>query len=89
MKIGINFVVCILMLAFLNVSCSESTSTLEITADKNASISINGKQLQVRDGILTYKAKTIAVPENARLKIAHTDTLVHIYINGKLVLKEP
>jgi len=89
-KIGISFVLCTctLMLAFLTGCSSQSTSTIEIPGDVTASISINGKHVQVRDGILTYDGQKIAVPENATLKITHTGT-ARIYIDDKLALKEP
>ncbi len=64
-KIGISFVLCTctLMLAFLTGCSSQSTSTIEIPGDVTASISINGKHVQVRDGILTYDGQKIAVPK--------------------------
>ncbi len=89
MKIGISFVLCTLMLASLTGCSSQSTSTIEIPGGGTASISINGKHVQVRDGILTYNGQKIAVPENATLKITHTDTAVRIHVDDKLVLKEP
>ncbi len=89
MKIGGSFVLCILMLAFLTGCSSQSTSTIEIPGDGTASISINGKHVQVRDGILTFNGQKIAVPENATLKISHTDTAVRIYVDDELMLKEP
>ena len=76
------------VLAFLTGCSSESTSTIEIPSDGTTSISINGKQFQVRDGNVTYNGQKIAVPENSSIKITHNNKSVFIYADDKLVYKE-
>ena len=74
--------------AFLTGCSSESTSTIEIPSDGTTSISINGKQFQVRDGNVTYNGQKVAVPENSSIKITHNNKSVFIYADDKLVYKE-
>ena len=76
------------VLAFLTGCSSESTSTIEIPSGSTTSISINGKQFQVRDGNVTYNGQKIAVPENSSIKITHNNKSVFIYADDKLVYKE-
>jgi len=76
------------VLAFMTGCSSESTSTIEIPSDGTTSISINGNQLQVREGNVTYNGEKIVVPENSSLKITHNNKSVFIYADDKLVYKE-
>jgi len=76
------------VLAFLTGCSSESTSTIEIPSDGTTSISINGNQLQVRDGNVTYNGQKIAVPGNSTLKITQNNKSVFIYANDELVYEE-
>ena len=78
----------ILCFAFLYGCSSEPTSTIEIPSDGTTSISINGKQFQVREGTVTYNGQKIAVPENSSLKITHKNKSVFIYADDKLVYEE-
>ena len=76
------------VLAFLSGCSSEPNSTIEIPSGSTTSISINGKQFQVRDGTVTYNGQKIAVPENSSLKITHKNTSVCIYADDKFVYEE-
>ena len=76
------------VLAFLTGCSSESTSTIEIPSDGTTSISINGKQFQVRDGNVSYNGQKIAVPENSSIKITHNNKSVFIFADDELVYEE-
>ena len=76
------------VLAFLSGCSSEPNSTIEIPSGSTTSISINGKQFQVRDGTVSYNGQKIAVPENSSLKITHNNKSVFIYADDKLVHEE-
>ena len=76
------------VLAFLSGCSSEPNSTIEIPSDSTTSISINGKEFQVRDGTVTYNGQDIVVPENSTLKITHNNKSVFIYADDKLVYEE-
>ena len=76
------------VLGFLTGCSSEPTSTIEIPSDGTTSISINGNQLQIREGNVTYNGQKIAVPENSTLKITHNNKSVFIYADDKLVYEE-
>ena len=76
------------ILAFLSGCSSEPTSTIEIPSDGTTSISINGKQFQVREGNVTYNGQKIAVPENSKLKITHNNKAVFIFADDELVYEE-
>ena len=76
------------VLAFLSGCSSQPNSTIEIPSGSTTSISINGKQFQVRDGTVTYNGQKIAVPKNSKLKITHNNKSVFIYADDKLVYEE-
>ena len=76
------------VLAFLSGCSSEPTSTIEIPSGSTTSISINGREFQVRDGNVTYNGQKISVPENSTLKITHNNKSVFIYADDKLVHEE-
>ena len=76
------------VLAFLSGCSSEPNSTIEIPSGSTTSISINGKQFQVRDGNVTYNGQEIVIPENSSLKITHNNKSVFIYADDKLVYQE-
>jgi hypothetical protein len=76
------------VLAFLTGCSSEPTSTIEIPSGSTTSISINGREFQVRDGNVTYNGQKISVPENSTLKITHNNKSVFIYADDKLVHEE-
>ena len=76
------------VLAFLSGCSSEPTSTIEIPSGSTTSISINGREFQVRDGNVTYNGQKISVPENSTLKITHNNKSVFIYADDKLVYEE-
>jgi len=76
------------VLAFLTGCSSESTSTIEIPSGSTTNISINGNQLQVREGNVTFNGQKIVVPENSTLKITHNNKSVFIYADDKLVYEE-
>ena len=76
------------VLAFLSGCSSEPNSTIEIPSDSTTSISINGKEFQVRDGTMTYNGQDIVVPENSTLKITHNNKSVFIFADDELVYEE-
>jgi uncharacterized lipoprotein YbaY len=76
------------VLGFLTGCSSEPNSTIEIPSGSTTSISINGNQLQVREGNVTYNGQKISVPENSTLKITHNNKSVFIYADDKLVHEE-
>ena len=76
------------VLAFLTACSSEPSSTIEIPSDSNTSISINGKEFQVREGNVTYNGQDIVVPENSTLKITHNNKSVFIFADDELVYEE-
>ena len=76
------------VLAFLSGCSSEPNSTIEIPSGSTTSISINGKQFQVRDGNVTYNGQKIAVPENSSIKITHNNKSVFIFADDELVYEE-
>jgi hypothetical protein len=76
------------VLGFLTGCSSEPTSTIEIPSGSTTSISINGREFQVRDGNVTYNGQKISVPENSTLKITHNNKSVFIYADDKLVHEE-
>ena len=67
---------------------SQPNSTIEIPSGSTTSISINGKQFQVRDGNVTYNGQKIAVPENSSIKITHNNKSVFIFADDELVYEE-
>ena len=85
----VRFICSIALLSIIGCS-PQPTSTIEIPSGSATSTSINGKQFEVRDGIVTYNGQKIevSVPENSSLKITHTNTTVCIYVDDKLVHKE-
>ena len=76
------------VLAFLSGCSSEPNSTIEIPSDSTTSISINGKEFQVRDGTVTYNGQDIVVPGNSTLKITHNNKSVFIFADDELVYEE-
>ena len=76
------------VLAFLSGCSSEPNSTIEIPSGSTTSISINGKEFQVRDGTVTYNGQDIVVPENSTLKITHNNKSVFIFADDELVYEE-
>jgi len=76
------------LFAFLSGCSSQPASTIEVPSGESASISINGKQFQVRDGNVTYNGQKIAVPENSTLKITHNNKSVFIFADDELVYEE-
>ena len=76
------------VLAFLSGCSSEPNSTIEIPSGSTTSISINGKEFQVRDGTVTYNGQDIVVPENSTLKITHNNKSVFIFAVDELVYEE-
>ena len=76
------------VLAFLSGCSSEPNSTIEIPSGSTTSISINGKEFQVRDGTVTYNGQDIVVPENSTLKITHNNKSMFIFADDELVYEE-
>ena len=76
------------VLAFLSGCSSQPNSTIEIPRDSTTSISINGKQFQVRNGTVTYNGQKIAVSEYSTLKITHNNKSLFIYADDELVYEE-
>ncbi len=87
-RFGTSFVLWTIMLAALTGCSSESTPTIKIAGARTATISMNGKHVQVRDRNVTYNGQKITIPENSKLKIAYKNKSVCIYADEKLVYEE-
>jgi|GEM_PF-6479273 len=73
------------VMIFLGSGCGDSEQTVVIPGSQNTNLVLNGKSIEIRDGVLTFEEQTYQLPAECRVEINQSDGIVRVYVNGKLI----